>query len=209
MASSEPIAARPLAAAPTAARLHELDARRPLLVRRPHKYRQLVGIAYAFVLTLLGAPPGAGTWAAGVALAIAGELVRLWAAGHVHKNVTLTRTGPYAWVRHPLYTGNTLIALGLCLASWLWWSLPVYALFHVAFVVPTIRREDRRLYDRHPEQWEAWGPSTPAIVPRPPRADASRGRGEWSLRQCLVANGEPIYALVLSGCLAYLYFRIG
>jgi len=29
----------------------------------------------------------------------------------------LTTTGPYGYVRHPLYVGNHLITLGFCLAS--------------------------------------------------------------------------------------------
>ena len=55
-------------------------------------------------------------------IAVLGILVRLWASGHVKKDKVLATTGPYAYVRHPLYVGNHLITFGFCLASGLWWS---------------------------------------------------------------------------------------
>jgi protein-S-isoprenylcysteine O-methyltransferase Ste14 len=54
---------------------------------------------------------------AGFLLALAGEALRLWAAGTIKKNKELATDGPYALVRHPLYLGSFLIAAGFTLAS--------------------------------------------------------------------------------------------
>ena len=47
--------------------------------------------------------------ATGGAIALAGEAVRVWAAGHVEKSREVTRSGPYRWTRHPLYLGSSII----------------------------------------------------------------------------------------------------
>lgn len=71
----------------------------------------------ASAAALLLARPTWDTWAAGLAVAVAGECVRVWAAGHLEKGREVTRSGPYRAMRHPLYVGSTLIALGVAVAS--------------------------------------------------------------------------------------------
>jgi len=54
---------------------------------------------------------------AGLGIAIVGEAVRVWASGHIDKGVEITRSGPYRFVRHPLYLGSTLMGLGFMVAA--------------------------------------------------------------------------------------------
>ena len=49
---------------------------------------------------------------AGIGFIIAGLLIRLWSNGYAIKNDKLTTSGPYAFVRNPLYLGTFLIAIG-------------------------------------------------------------------------------------------------
>src|ERR1700742_2378122 len=53
---------------------------------------------------------------AGVGWIIAGLLIRLWSNGYAIKNDKLTTSGPYAFVRNPLYVGTFLIAFGFVMA---------------------------------------------------------------------------------------------
>src|SRR5688572_968147 len=59
--------------------------------------------------------------ALGAAVAIAGEMLRIWAAGHLEKGREVTSSGPYRWMRHPLYAGSTIVGIGLAIgaANWL------------------------------------------------------------------------------------------
>src|SRR5947207_6187061 len=50
--------------------------------------------------------------ASGVLLVFFGLLVRSWAAGTLRKQRELATTGPYAFVRHPLYFGSFLMMVG-------------------------------------------------------------------------------------------------
>jgi F0F1-type ATP synthase membrane subunit c/vacuolar-type H+-ATPase subunit K len=63
------------------------------------------------------AQPTLGSIALGVAIAAAGEALRFWAAGHLHKSREVTASGPYRWVAHPLYVGSSVLGLGLAVAS--------------------------------------------------------------------------------------------
>lgn len=61
----------------------------------------------------------------GAALMALGAALHVWGMHHLGKNLTitidtrdghsLTTTGPFAWVRHPLYVGGMVESLGVCL----------------------------------------------------------------------------------------------
>ena len=63
------------------------------------------------------ATPTRRSLAIGAAIAIVGESLRLWAAGHLEKSREVTQSGPYRYTRHPLYLGSTLIGIGMAVAS--------------------------------------------------------------------------------------------
>ena len=50
----------------------------------------------------------------GTGMALAGLAIRSWAAGTLHKMKELTRSGPYAMVRNPLYVGSFFMMFGFC-----------------------------------------------------------------------------------------------
>lgn len=171
-----------------------------------HRFRQFVGISFLILLTGVG-QPRPQWYLPGLLLALVGIAVRLWASGHVKKNKVLATDGPYAFVRHPLYVGNHLIMAGFCLASGLWWSFALWAAIGLYFYPQTIRHEDRKLAALFPGQWEPWAERTWALIPRltPYRSGPA---AEWSLRQSLRQNGEPIIAALLVLCLYVLYLRL-
>jgi protein-S-isoprenylcysteine O-methyltransferase Ste14 len=80
--------------------------------------RKRVAIGFLVgVVSLVLADPTWPSWRAGLVVALAGEAVRLWAAGHLEKSREVTRSGPYRFLRHPLYAGSTLIGIGVAIAS--------------------------------------------------------------------------------------------
>ena len=86
------------------------------LSRRLARYRVRLGFIAAALAFWL-ARPTARSLAAGAAVAVVGEGLRIWAAGHLEKGSEVTASGPYRLTRHPLYVGSSLIAFGFAIAS--------------------------------------------------------------------------------------------
>jgi protein-S-isoprenylcysteine O-methyltransferase Ste14 len=178
---------------------------------RRYRFRQFVGILFLFVLTLVGQPKLWGEVApllfwGGIGFAVLGGLIRLWASGHVKKDKVLATTGPYGFVRHPLYVGNHLITLAFCLASGLWWSFVVWAVIAFIFYPGTIAHEDEVLHRLFGASWENWRARTRALIPRLTPYQKG-GKGEWSLARSW-HNGEPLILAILAACLVYLSFGL-
>jgi hypothetical protein len=171
---------------------------------RRHRFRQVMGGFFAVALFAI-ARPEFWMFVAGAAVIGSGEAIRLWAAGHVRKNESLCTDGPYAFVRHPQYLGNTLLAVGLSLVSGHPWAVAVWGILFWLYYVPAIQREDERLHHHFGRDWEEWRENTPAVVPThwPSGRIVSEGSA-WSPMQAL-RNGEPFWALLLAGGLFAIY----
>ncbi len=111
--------------------------------------------------------PSWTTWQAGAVVATVGELLRLWAAGHIDKGREITRSGPYRFLRHPLYVGSTLIGLGFSLASR---SAIVWAVTMVYLGVTlaaAVRTEERALDERFDGAYAEYRAGRAVPVTRP------------------------------------------
>ena len=85
-------------------------------LRRIARLRVTLGFIAGIVVLWL-AEPSPRSLAIGAVVAAAGEAVRVWASGHLEKGREVTMSGPYAFTRHPLYLGSSLIGIGLAIAS--------------------------------------------------------------------------------------------
>ena len=83
-----------------------------LFLKRIARLRVPLGFVFGAVVLWL-ARPTARSLLAGAVIAVAGEVIRIWAAGHLEKGREVTSSGPYAFTRHPLYLGSSLIGAGL------------------------------------------------------------------------------------------------
>src|SRR5207302_3883533 len=150
---------------------------------------------------LAAARPRPALYAAGLVLAVLGVAIRLWAAGTIHKGREITTSGPYAWVRHPLYVGSFVIALGYFAMSGLWEAfaigIPLFLLLNWAAVVI----EERMLAALFGPDYDSYCRRVPRAVPRPPRGPA---KGDFSWSQALY-NREPLHiagVIILSALFA-------
>ena len=172
---------------------------------RYHEFsRQSIGIilvsVFCFETSSNSIIPYASNFA--ISLILLGLATRMYASGFVLKNKELSTTGPYGFVRHPLYTGNIMILIGLCLINGFFWSF-VTAFIFLWFYYPTaIEYEDRKLKSLFPDTWEEWASMTPALMPKMDLNGKIFSRLDlrsWSLKKSLVANYEPVivvYVLV-------------
>ncbi len=120
----------------------------------------LFGVAY-----LILARPTPGGLLLGLPVALAGLLVRAWAAGHIIKDTRLTTSGPYAHTRNPLYFGSFLIAAGFAIA--VHWSLLLVVIALFVFIYgPTIAQERTEISSRFPAEYASYEANVPVFAPR-------------------------------------------
>jgi protein-S-isoprenylcysteine O-methyltransferase Ste14 len=111
-------------------------------------------VPFGFVLVAVFAwfsRPAWSSLAIGIPVSVCGLALRAWAAGHLAKNAQLAQSGPYAWVRNPLYIGTLTVAAGLVLASR---SVGLGVLFAAVFglvYLPVIQLEEQHLRSLFPE----------------------------------------------------------
>jgi len=153
-------------------------------------------VASAILTWLVRKPYSAGNiritrvWLVGCALICSGSALRVACYRELGRFFTwdlsikpdqrLITTGPYSIVRHPAYTGNCLIAVGLVLCQFTWgswftecggWSLPwakglaaVWLVWHLSkpFLLGSrITREDKVLRNEFGEEWNKYAKQTP------------------------------------------------
>lgn len=140
------------------------------------RMRVPIGFLGATALAVFSRPDGRSL-AAGIPLCLLGLWLRTWAAGHLRKNQALTRSGPYGWVRNPLYAGSLLLAAGFVVAGGAPWLGLLFAAVFALVYLPVIEQEEQHLRTLFPE-YAAYAEQVPLLVPR--RRLAVDGDFSWS-----------------------------
>jgi protein-S-isoprenylcysteine O-methyltransferase Ste14 len=87
----------------------------------------------------------------GLPISVLGLLLRGWAAGHLAKNEKLATSGPFAYVRNPLYLGTLITAAGLVGAAREVWLVLFFAAVFLLVYLPAIELEEQHLRQIFPE----------------------------------------------------------
>ena len=160
---------------------------KPVRRREPWASR-LLTVALTIPVALLMAAPGKWLpwlsarflpdtmivdWA-GLLMVTAGLALAVWARTHLGRNwsgtVTvkedheLVRSGPYAIVRHPIYTGLLLAMLGTAIILGEWRGLSALCFLSAAFLLK-LRREERFMAESFPDTYPGYRAQVPALVP--------------------------------------------
>jgi len=107
---------------------------------------------------------------AGLGLGLAGAMVILWALSHLRQATLVPSTerpvtgGPYGWVRHPVYAGGILAALGLAYFSG---SIRIllYAGVVGVFLYWVSKAEEMELFRRYGRTYLLYAERTGRFVP--------------------------------------------
>jgi len=152
-----------------------------LASRLQHVLPLVLAVALIWAARIGWAPLDAWLWPwqpaqywAGAALTAAGLLFTVWARRHLGRNwsgvVTIKRDhelvcdGPYALVRHPIYTGLLLAFVGSALARGQWRGVLAVALVLLAFW-RKLRLEERWMRETFGARYEAYAGRVAALIP--------------------------------------------
>ena len=158
------------------------------------RYRVALGFACAIAAFAL-ARPTPGSLTAGLAVALLGEALRVWAAGHLEKGREITTSGPYRLVRHPLYLGSVLMGLGFMVAARDVIVTLVVSAYLALTLTAAIRSEEAWLDDRFQGGYSAW------------REGAVTDSGRRFSVERVVANREYRAVLGLAAGMSVLFWR--
>ena len=145
------------------------------MLKRIARLRVPLGFVFGGIVLWL-ADPTPRMLIAGALVALIGESVRIWAAGHLEKGREVTASGPYALTRHPLYLGSGLIALGLAVAAA---SIPVAVVvagYMAVTVTAAIRTEEAHLTEKFGAAYPAYRAGQMSVTRRFSLERAMRNR---------------------------------
>lgn len=144
---------------------------------RVARRRVIAGFVVA-AAAFAGARPSWSSLAAGVPIALVGEGLRLWAAGHLVKSREVTMSGPYRLMRHPLYVGSAIIGVGFVVAA----ASPLVAVVVLAYLAvmlaAAIRLEEATLRADFGDTYARYAAGEATAAPRRFSVRRATGNGE-------------------------------
>jgi protein-S-isoprenylcysteine O-methyltransferase Ste14 len=136
-----------------------------MMTRLLARWRVFLGFVFASVVFWF-AVPTPPSLAVGAAIAVCGEMLRTWAAGHLEKSKEVTSSGPYRFTRHPLYLGSSLIGIGLAVASHNATVATVIAVYLLATLTAAMRSEEAHLREKFGDAYDAYAEKRSAPMDR-------------------------------------------
>jgi protein-S-isoprenylcysteine O-methyltransferase Ste14 len=130
------------------------------------RFRVFLGFVFAAVALWLATPTRQSLLIGG-GIMLGGELLRMWAAGHLEKSREVTRSGPYRFTRHPLYLGSSTIGVGFAVAA----AHAVVALMVITYLALTLtaamRSEEAHLREKFGDEYDAYAEKRASPMARP------------------------------------------
>lgn len=124
----------------------------------------------ALFITYAATPEGWLAWGIGLSIFFIGLFGRIWAQQHLHYRlkiaINLTRTGPYALLRNPIYVSNTLMSIGLTVTSRVLWMVPITILWCAVIFSIVVREEESRVVKVFGQAYADYLKEVPRWLPR-------------------------------------------
>lgn len=172
------------------------------------KYRSYTPLPLLIVMFIF-AHPNPQSLAVGFFIVLAGEAIRLWGVSIVGSETRTTgsaggtnliTTGPFAYVRNPLYVGNILLYVGFGLMSnalFPWLTLAAVAIFFIQYYL-IVTLEEEYLAKTFGVLFEDYARWVPRFLPRL-RKYRTRGATQikGDLRRGLSSEIRTLQALFL------------
>jgi protein-S-isoprenylcysteine O-methyltransferase Ste14 len=180
-------------------------------VKKKYALKNLMLIA-SIVLLVFIAQPKIWSVIAGGIFVLAGELIRVWAAGHLRRNQEVTTSGPYAYLRDPFYLGRLLLMIGFCVMATgygLYLGLPVgLCVFAYSYMPRKHKQEMTRLEKHFGEGYRQYASYCRSLMPRLKPYAQSDNRN-WSASLFWNENREQYCILIIVSIAAAIMFRAG
>lgn len=182
-------------------------------------YRSYTPIPF-LILMLLFENASVNSLIIGFIIAIIGESIRLWGVSWAGSETRTTGkvggtfliiSGPFAYVRNPLYVGNILIYLGLGIMSFaLFPYLQIIALLFFIFQYYLIvKAEEEYLFNTFGDQYKKYFNNVPRFLPRlTAYRDESVEQPSFKIKAGLKSERRTLQALIVVSLLIIIKFYL-
>ncbi len=184
-----------------------------------HRTALPLPIAAAILAIPAGNDAGGTTLpAVGVAVTVLGEAIRLWGVRHIgaisrtrsERLGPLVDSGPFGYVRNPLYIGNILLWVGFALTARLWWLAPIAFVLLAAEYHAIVGWEERLLVQRIGDAYRDYMTRVPRWIPRSvsvPSVLSSASSAAFTWRETVFSERGTLMAMAVGYLLLWLKAR--
>jgi protein-S-isoprenylcysteine O-methyltransferase Ste14 len=177
------------------------------------RHRTLLPLPVVLALLIVPAQPSATNlrWL-GAAFVLAGEALRLWAVRQIgvisrtrsERLGPLVTSGPFAFVRNPLYLGNLSLWAGFTISAGLIALLPVVLVLLGGAYHAIVRWEEQLLEGRLGEAYHEYARKVPRWIPGRSIASGPAPTGRFSWGQTIFSERGTLIAIAAGYGLLYL-----
>lgn len=167
------------------------------------RLRSLTPIPFILLLAYFSRPTPISVLI-GISFLCIGECLRLWTAGYAGGTTraqdlgvarNLITTGPYAYVRNPLYLGNLLLSFGVCLIANVYWMIILLFIGYAAQYLPIIASEEAYLRKFCGSVYESYFAAVPRLLPKI-RRYANPSKHDFSISRALKSEKRTLTAII-------------
>jgi protein-S-isoprenylcysteine O-methyltransferase Ste14 len=182
-------------------------------------FRHRTSLPLPLIAALLLIPPpedaSPSLLGAGALVVAVGELIRLWAVRHIGA-ISRTRSdrlgpmiasGPFAYVRNPLYVGNIFLWAGFSIAARLVWLAPIVVLLLALEYHAIVRWEEQLLTTRIGEPYARYIQDVPRWIPSFNASTQLTSPAVFSWRETLFSERGTLIAIGVGFLLLWLKAR--
>lgn len=173
------------------------------------RHLKTLGLIAGIVAAVILARPTGFSLVGGAFFVCIGEAVRMWAAGHLRRKQELTTSGPYAYLRDPLYLGRFFLIIGFCIMGWGYCLvlLPIaLGVFFYSYLPRKYRKEMAWLEDLFGDEYRAYAAQVRSLIPRLTRYPKASRRA-WSFDLFWNENREQYFFLIVAAIAVAMLLR--
>lgn len=133
------------------------------------KHRLPLGLILFVVILTLTDP---AWFLPGLLVSMAGELLQIWCFSTIQTKKKLTMTGPYMFVRNPMYIGRFFLVFGIVMMTGNPWLMLGTGVIYYFYMVNRVKREEKLLSELFGADYAAYCREVPPYLPTLKRFDA-------------------------------------
>ena len=137
------------------------------------KLRLPIGILLFLILLTLLKP---AWFFPGLLVSVLGEALQIWCMATIKTKKSLTVTGPYMFVRNPMYIGRYFLILGILMMTGSILLMMIATAIYYFYMVNRVNREEKILSELFGEDYEQFRRDVPPYLPTFKRFDKNQIR---------------------------------